>query len=70
MGGGLIRSLGGWSAVKFLRGRKERVLADERVLGSSALNNGNLYFFIFFEVTVSGIYKLAFSMYLDHSSQY
>ena len=33
VGGGLIRSLGGWSAVKSLRGSEEKVLTDERILG-------------------------------------
>jgi REP element-mobilizing transposase RayT len=35
-GGGLIRSLGGWQAVKELRRGREVYMADERVLGSSA----------------------------------
>ena len=34
VGGGLIRSLGGWSEVLSLRRDKERVLSDERILGS------------------------------------
>ena len=34
VGGGLIRSLGGWSAVKSLRRSNEKVLSDERILGS------------------------------------
>lgn len=34
VGGGLIRSLGGWSQAVSLRRSKERVLADERILGS------------------------------------
>ncbi len=34
VGGGLIRSLGGWSEVLSLRRNKELVLADERILGS------------------------------------
>jgi REP-associated tyrosine transposase len=34
VGGGLVRSLGGWSQVKSLRRRGERVLADERILGA------------------------------------
>lgn len=33
VGGGLIRSLGGWSQVVSLRRSKERVLSDQRVLG-------------------------------------
>ena len=33
VGGGLIRSLGGWSAVLALRGRIERQIADARILG-------------------------------------
>lgn len=41
-GGGLIRSMGGWSAVKSMRknGRKEK--GDERVLGSGAFVSGLL----------------------------
>jgi putative transposase len=34
VGGGLIRSLGGWSAVLSLRRTGEKVLADERILGT------------------------------------
>jgi REP element-mobilizing transposase RayT len=34
VGGGLIRSQGGWSAVKALRRAGERELSDERILGS------------------------------------
>lgn len=34
VGGGLVRSLGGWSQVVSLRRENERVLADERVLGT------------------------------------
>jgi len=34
VGGGLIRSLGGWSAVKSLRRSGDRVLTDERILGT------------------------------------
>ena len=34
VGGGLIRTLGGWSQVLSLRGSKEKVLCDERILGS------------------------------------
>jgi REP element-mobilizing transposase RayT len=33
VGGGLIRSLGGWSEVLALRKREERQLADQRILG-------------------------------------
>ena len=36
MGGGLIRSLGGWAAVRAVRQRADRVLADARILGSGA----------------------------------
>ena len=32
--GGLIRSLGGWSAVKAIRHSGDRVLSDDRILGS------------------------------------
>ena len=35
VGGGLVRSVGGWSALKALRTRRERVKGDERILGSS-----------------------------------
>ncbi|NNL74947.1 MAG: hypothetical protein HKO68_01280 [Desulfobacterales bacterium] len=34
VGGGLIRSLGGWSAVKALRRAGDRELSDDRILGS------------------------------------
>jgi REP element-mobilizing transposase RayT len=34
VGGGLIRSLGGWSAVKALRRSGQRELSDDRILGS------------------------------------
>ena len=33
VGGGLIRSLGGWAAVKAVRGGIERIKGDERILG-------------------------------------
>jgi hypothetical protein len=36
VGGGLIRSLGGWTAVNSLRGGSLRVKGDERILGESA----------------------------------
>jgi REP element-mobilizing transposase RayT len=35
VGGGLIRSVGGWSALKALRSRRVRIKGDERILGSS-----------------------------------
>ena len=35
VGGGLIRSLGGWSALKAIRATGMRVMGDERILGSS-----------------------------------
>lgn len=35
VGGGLVRSQGGWSVVKSLRSRGEKVKGDERILGSS-----------------------------------
>ena len=35
VGGGLIRSLGGWSQVLSLRRRGENVASDQRILGSS-----------------------------------
>jgi len=34
-GGGLIRSVGGWSALKALRSKASRIMGDERILGSS-----------------------------------
>jgi REP element-mobilizing transposase RayT len=34
VGGGLIRSLGGWAEVRGIRQRRDRVLADERILGT------------------------------------
>jgi hypothetical protein len=34
-GGGLIRSHGGWKAVKSMRRRREHVKSDERILGDS-----------------------------------
>jgi len=33
VGGGLIRSLGGWTAAKAFRGKKDRIKGDERILG-------------------------------------
>jgi len=36
VGGGLVRSLGGWSEVVSLRGKGMRKAADERILGSSS----------------------------------
>jgi putative transposase len=35
VGGGLVRSLGGWSQVLSMRRRREWVAADERILGGS-----------------------------------
>ncbi len=35
VGGGLVRSVGGWSALKAIRGAETRVVSDERILGSS-----------------------------------
>lgn len=35
VGGGLVRSLGGWSVVKSLRKQGENILRDDRILGSS-----------------------------------
>jgi putative transposase len=34
MGGGLIRSIGGWFSVKALRRSGDRELSDDRILGS------------------------------------
>jgi REP element-mobilizing transposase RayT len=42
VGGGLIRSLGGWSAVKVIRGMSERIKADERILGDGRFVEGVL----------------------------
>ncbi|OGP91560.1 MAG: hypothetical protein A2157_07515 [Deltaproteobacteria bacterium RBG_16_47_11] len=39
MGGGLIRSLGGWSQVLSLRDRREKVSYDARILGGSDFVN-------------------------------
>jgi len=36
IGGGLVRSLGGWKAVKTLRGLGENTSGDERILGDGA----------------------------------
>ena len=36
VGGGLIRSAGGWSALKALRSGASRIMGDERILGSSS----------------------------------
>jgi REP element-mobilizing transposase RayT len=46
VGGGLVRSLGGWKAIKDMRGRGERIKGDERILGDgdfveSVLKAGN-----------------------------
>ncbi|UCH19921.1 MAG: transposase [Deltaproteobacteria bacterium] len=35
VGGGFIRSAGGWSALKVLRSKATRIMGDERILGSS-----------------------------------
>jgi putative transposase len=35
VGGGLLRSVGGWTAVKELRRQRVRVMSDERILGDS-----------------------------------
>ncbi len=42
VGGGLIRSLGGWSEVLSMRRRKEGQLTDERILGSGDFVHGIL----------------------------
>ena len=36
VGGGLVRSLGGWAEVRAVRRRGERILADERILGTGS----------------------------------
>ena len=35
VGGGLIRSIGGWSELKAIRDTETRIVSDERILGSS-----------------------------------
>jgi len=35
VGGGLLRSIGGWSALKVIRVTETRVISDEPILGSS-----------------------------------
>lgn len=35
IGGGLIRSVGGWSELKKMKSTGERIMSDERILGSS-----------------------------------
>ena len=35
VGGGLLRSIGGWSALKAMRDTETRVISDERILGSN-----------------------------------
>jgi len=42
VGGGLVRSLGGWAEVKSLRRSKEKVLTDERILGTDDFVEGVL----------------------------
>jgi REP element-mobilizing transposase RayT len=42
VGGGLIRSLGGWSAVLSLRGQSEKQIADARILGDGDFVKGIL----------------------------
>jgi putative transposase len=42
VGGGLIRSLGGWSAVLALRGQSEKQVADARILGDGDFVQGVL----------------------------
>jgi len=42
VGGGLIRSLGGWSEVLSLRRRGEKTVSDERILGSAEFIEGLL----------------------------
>jgi putative transposase len=42
VGGGLIRSLGGWSEVLSLRRKGERTVSDERILGSGEFIEGLL----------------------------
>jgi len=41
-GGGLIRSMGGWSVVKSLRKKGDRIKGDERILGSPDFVSGLL----------------------------
>ena len=42
MGGGLIRSMGGWSEVLSLRRKGEKTVSDERILGSGEFIEGLL----------------------------
>ena len=42
VGGGLIRSLGGWQAVKMIRAKGSRIKGDERILGDSDFVDGVL----------------------------
>jgi hypothetical protein len=42
VGGGLIRSLGGWSEVLSLRRKGEKMVSDERILGSGEFIEGLL----------------------------
>jgi putative transposase len=42
VGGGLVRSLGGWRVVKALRGAGQRIKGDERILGDGAFVEGVL----------------------------
>lgn len=42
VGGGLVRSMGGWSSVVSLRGRKEKMAYDARILGSGDFVSGLL----------------------------
>ncbi len=53
VGGGLIRSLGGWSAVKAMRRSGERELSDDRILG-----NGEFVEQIIKEAQAKIIYQL------------
>ena len=43
MGGGLIRSLGGWSQVLSLRRRGGKIFSDERILGSTEFVQGVIF---------------------------
>ena len=42
MGGGLIRSLGGWEAINEQKAEGKRIKGDERILGSSDFVDGVL----------------------------
>jgi putative transposase len=60
VGGGLIRSLGGWSVVKSLGGMSERIKGDERILGDGS----------FVEEVLTGSQERLARRYSYHSKGY